>query len=77
MQSDAFVSRDGTSRDRRGRAYLECVIATETISCACGLVVLSDDELHVIGFCWECSAQAPEDACDCVLCMDARARSSN
>ena len=48
-------------------------MATE-LTCVCGVVVSSREELDVYGLCFECAAREPGQACDCPECEGARER---
>ncbi len=48
-------------------------MATE-LTCVCGVVVSSREELDVDGLCFDCSAREPGQACDCPGCEEARER---
>jgi hypothetical protein len=47
---------------------------TELFTCGCGVVVLSTEELDLIGLCFDCAATLPDQACDCPECVAARER---
>jgi hypothetical protein len=42
------------------------------ITCACGVVLVSADELVEFALCFDCAAVEPEQACDCPGCVAAR-----
>lgn len=44
------------------------------LTCVCGVVVSSREELDVLGLCFDCSALEPGQACDCPECEAARER---
>ena len=48
-------------------------MATE-LTCVCGVVVSSREELDLAGLCFGCSASEPGQACDCPECEAARER---
>jgi hypothetical protein len=44
------------------------------MTCVCGVVVSSREELDAFGLCFDCSALEPGQACDCPECEAARER---
>jgi hypothetical protein len=56
-----------------GRGPTFEAMATE-LTCVCGVVVTSREELDAFGLCFDCSAREPGQACDCPECEAARER---
>jgi hypothetical protein len=45
---------------------------TGLITCACGVILLSTEELAEYAICFDCAAVEPGQGCDCPECLEAR-----